>query len=212
MPVTEFALLPIKTGYNKSEFISKLHECTRVQDQWVRENQPRLLQDKPYSSLSTCFLEDTNSPCLLITAPWDAPEDHHVWLQSEENKREFASLAGYAFEESESLIVFHMNPAGSEVQLRGDLFAQEGPFSVCKLSVNSSQKESVQGKYQSIEAQARVAKPGSRVWAGWRIERDADDDEELVIFWNQGALDGQLGDLLNTPDAEHEFHEFQHIE
>lgn len=211
MTVTEFALIPLKPGYDKSEIHFKLQDATNVQDQWVKENQPDLLQDKPYSSLSNWFIQEPDSPCVLITAPWNVPENHHVWLQSEENQREFAKLAMYASEESGSMVVFHMNPAGSEVELRGDLFAQGNGFSVCKLSVNSNQKESVQEKYHSIEAQARAAKPGSRIWAGWRIERDA-DDEELVIFWNQGALDGQLGDLLSAPDAEHEFHHFQNFE
>ncbi|KAH6986590.1 hypothetical protein EDB80DRAFT_782643 [Ilyonectria destructans] len=201
MVVTEFAFIQLKTDYDKSEFFGLLQESLKIQDQWVRENQPHLLQAKPYSTLSTFFLEDVDSPCLLITAPWDTPEGHGAWLQSAENKSVFGKLTEYVAEVSDSVVLFHMNPTRSEVELRGDLFAQGTAFSVCKLSVSSSQKESVQEKYRSIEAQARVAKPSSRVWAGWRIEKDS-DVEELVIFWNQGSLDGQLGDLLSTPGVE----------
>ncbi|KAH7008596.1 hypothetical protein EDB80DRAFT_440249 [Ilyonectria destructans] len=211
MVVTEFALCRLKPDYEQSGFLGVGRLCQQIQDTWIRENQPHRLQDKPYSSLSAFFLQNTGLPHFLITAAWDSPERHAVWLQSVENMGVLTKLREYIADVPNGVVVFHMDPAGSEIELRGDLFAQEAPFSLCTLSVSSSQKESVQEKYRSIEAQARVSKPGSRVWAGWRIEKD-DDFEELVIFWNQGVLDGQLDDLLSTPDAEYEFRQFQNFE
>ncbi|KAF7552601.1 hypothetical protein G7Z17_g4212 [Cylindrodendrum hubeiense] len=211
MAVTEFALIQLKRDCDKSKFLELFRVSMRIQDQWVRENQPHLLQNKPYPVLSTFVLQNTEPPYLLVTAQWDSPQGHAKWLLSAANKGVFSELSTYVDDVSASVVVFHMDPAGSEAELRGDLFAQEAPFSVCQLSVNSSQRESVQKKYCSIEAQARIAQPSSKVWAGWRIEKD-DDEEELVIFWNQGVLDGQLSDLLSTPGAEHEIRQFQIFE
>ncbi|KAK7408587.1 hypothetical protein QQX98_009235 [Neonectria punicea] len=212
MPVTEFALLQLKPSYSKSKFIEILRGSLETQDHWVREHQPHMLQDKPYDKLSAFYVQNSDAPCLLINATWDSPEGHGEWLQSPENKTVFANLTEYVADVSNSVVVFHMEPtAGSEDELRGDIFAEECPFSVCRISVNASQKESVLEKYRSIEAQARVANPSSRVWAGWRIENDG-DVEELVIFWNQGVLDTQLDELLNTPEAEHELRQFQKVE
>ncbi|KPM38811.1 hypothetical protein AK830_g7738 [Neonectria ditissima] len=212
MPVTEFALLQLKPVYSKADFIEILRESLAIQDQWVREHQPHLLQDKPYDKLSAFYVQISDSPCLLINATWDTPEGHGEWLQSAENKSVFAKLAEYVADVSDSVVVFHMEPAaGSEAELRGDIFTQELSFSVCRISVNASQKESLLEKYRSIEAQARIANPNSRVWAGWRIEKDG-DAEELVIFWSQGVLDTQLDGLLSIPDAEHELRQFQNVE
>ncbi|KAH6893076.1 hypothetical protein B0T10DRAFT_559075 [Thelonectria olida] len=212
MVVTEFALIELKPDTDNAEFENLVRESIEVQDRWVRENQPRLLQDKPYKNLSTFFLErKPDSLTLLITAPWDSPEGHQAWIQSEDNQVIFGKLGEHLTDESGSAIVYHMDPAGEESELRGDLFAQEAPFKLCKLSVNPSQQEEVQEKYWALEAQAKEANPSSRVWAGWRIEKD-DDARDLNIFWNHDVLDGLLDDLLSTPDSEHEILQFANVE
>lgn len=204
MVVNEFALIQLKPDLDSAEFERLVHESAEVQDQWVREHQPHIFEGKPYETLSTFWVQrEPDSLTLVITAPWDSPEAHHAWIQSQDNIDIFGKLAAYITGESGSAIVFHMDSAGEEVEARGDLYAPAKSVKLCRLSVKPSQQEEVQEKYRALEAQAKEADPESRVWGGWRIEKD-DDATDLNIFWNNGVLDDSLDDLLNLPDAEYE--------
>lgn len=198
MTVTEFALMKLRESFDDLEFLELIMQCQETQDAWSRQHHPHALSNKPYSTLSSFVLQKTNPRFLLITAPWDSPDAHREWIESKENQSAFAQLSTYIAPTCDSVLLFHMEPAGSQIELRGDLLAKDR-FNVCRLSVPPSQKEALQSKYKSIEEQVLQEAPGHRIWAGWRIET-VGEEEDLIVFWSPSVPQEQLQGLLDMAD------------
>ncbi|KAM5344817.1 hypothetical protein ACJ41O_010679 [Fusarium nematophilum] len=207
MPVTEFAILQLKSGYDESKFREVLKHSQEVQAQWSREHQPQVLQGKPYSIPSNSFIRKSDPPYLLITAPWDTPEGHAEWIESDENKGLMGSLLEYIAQVPDAVVLFHLSPAGSQDDLRGDLFAREA-LKVVRVSVKPDQKEKLQEEYRLIESSVGSAESGGRVWGGWRIEK-TNDLEELVVFWSQSLKDDVGSRLSQVQGSDVSGYEFQ---
>ncbi|CAM1507909.1 Fc.00g047570.m01.CDS01 [Cosmosporella sp. VM-42] len=209
MGVTEFALIKLRKGYDELDFLELLMQCQEIQDEWSRQHHPHVLSNKPYTFLSTFCIQKCDPPYLLITAPWDSPETHREWIQSNENQSAFAKLSECIDPGCDSVLLFHMNPAGKQEDVRTDLFAKE-EFNVCRVSVSAGKRKAAQEKYQSIEHQVRAMRCGTRIWGGWRIEKDQ-DIEDLIVFWNQGVPGELMQGLLSMSEKESEIRHFQHV-
>ena len=209
MSVTELALIKLRSGYDELSFLELLMECQEIQDDWSRNNHPHILCNKPYTALSTFCVQKSDPPYLLINAPWDSPEAHAQWIESKENQTAFAKLAEYIAPGCDTVLLFHMSPAGKRKELRADLFAKE-KFNVCRLSFSPEKKEAAQKKYQSIEDRLGEPTPGKRIWAGWRIETQ-DNVEDLIVFWCHALPMEEVQELLDMSEKEVEVRHFQHV-
>lgn len=197
MPVTEFALIKLKGGHDELEFLDVLMDCQEIQDRWMRRYQPHAVEGRK-THLSTMYIQSTGPPFLLITAPWDAPEAHTQWIESRENQSGFGKMSQYIAPGDETVLLFHMDPAGEESQLDG-LFPSEGSLSVYRISVEPDQRDALQEKYQALEEEMGRLGPGHAVWAGWRIERSG-TTEDMVIFSGSGVAEDRLRKFVGAFD------------
>lgn len=207
MTVTEFALIRLREdGRTDLEFLEMLMQCQETQDGWVHRNQPHLREAG--TNLSSMFLQEQkpgDEPHLLITAPWDSPEGHHRWLECKENRRSMAKLAERIAPGDDSVVLFHMDPAGSNPNvLLGDRVSRE-PFRVCRLSVPAGERAALQAEFLRLERELAAVAEDGQLWAGWRIERPDDDGgrEDLVVFWDPNIRSKKLGAFLDRyPDKD----------
>ncbi|KAM0433955.1 hypothetical protein ACHAPT_003899 [Fusarium lateritium] len=206
MPVNEFALLQLKSGFDEDKFLELLKASQDSQAQWVREHQPHLLKGKPYTNPSNFYLQNSDPPYLVITAPWDSPDGHGEWIQSAVNKSAMGGLLEYIAQGPDGVVLFHMNAAGSDEEVRGDLFVQ-GSFNIWRISVNSGQKEKLQEEYRNIELDVGNTNPNQRVWGGWKVEKG--DKEELVVFWSQDVKEDVLSRLVEVENIQIRRYEVQ---
>lgn len=191
MPVTEYALIKLQGSHDELELLEVVMQCQELQDGWMRQHQPDGIDHG--LNLSTMYIQqDIEPPCLLITAPWDTPDAHTQWLQSSENQSGFGKMSEYITPGGDSVLLFHMDPAGAVSQLKGQMLSQDS-FRVCRISAEPGQKETLQKIYQSLESDLG---PGQTVWAGWRIEK-AGDAEDLVVFSSTNVSDEQLRPLIS---------------
>ncbi|KAJ4316190.1 hypothetical protein N0V84_007972 [Fusarium piperis] len=198
MTVNEFALIQLKSGYDEDKFLKLLKASQDDQARWIREHQPHLLEGKPYTYPSNFYLQKSNPPYLVITAPWDSPEGHGEWIQSDVNKSAMGGLLEYIAEGPEGVVLFHMKAAGSEDEVRGDLLVQ-GSFSIWRISVDSDHKKELQAQYRNIEQYVDNTSPNQRVWGGWKVEEG--EKEELVVF-SQNTKEDVLSPLAQVESAQ----------
>ncbi|KAJ3458082.1 hypothetical protein FSOLCH5_009996 [Fusarium solani] len=205
MPVNEFALLRLKSGYDEDKFLKLVKAGQADQAQWIREHQPHLLEGKAYTNPSNFYLQKSDPPYLVITAPWDSPEGHGEWIQSDVNKSAMGGLLEFIAEGPDGVVLFHMKAAGSEDEVRGDLLVQ-GSFNIWRISVDSDQKEKLQELYRSVELQIGNTNPNQRVWGGWKVEEG--EKEELVVF-SQKVKEDVLSPLAQVPNVQVRRYEVQ---
>ncbi|RSL99056.1 hypothetical protein CDV31_012352 [Fusarium ambrosium] len=206
MPVNELAIIQLKSGYDEDKFLKLLKVSQDDQAQWIRENQPHLLEGKPYTNPSNFYLQKSDPPYLVITAPWDSPEGHGEWIQSDVNKSAMGGLLEYIAEGPDGVVLFHMKAAGSEDEVRGDLLVQ-GSFNIWRISIDSDQKEKLQEQYRSVEQEVGT-NPNQKVWGGWKVEQG--EKEELVVF-SQNAKEDVLSPLTQVESAQVQRYEVQGV-
>lgn len=209
MPVTEFALIKLRGQYNSLEFLETLMECQEIQDNWVRRNQAHNLN--PGANVSSMYTDATDQSTLLITAPWDSPEAHGEWIQSAENRMANGSLSEFCAPGADSVLLFHMEPAGKSPQMREAFKHKDSndTFDVCRITVKSEHREALQLKYQALEDELRKEGLEKSIWAGWRIET-FEDEEDLVVFWAGDVLKERLQGLAGLA-LKKDHRRFKHI-
>ncbi|UKZ46172.1 hypothetical protein TrVGV298_000371 [Trichoderma virens] len=166
MPVTEFAIIKLKPNCDALELLETLMECQEIQDSWICRNQPCNLE--PGTNLSSMYTDATDQSTLLITAPWDSPEAHREWIQSLENRMASGSLTEFSAPGCNSVMLFHMDPAGARPQMR-----------------EAFQHKDTNDVFDALENELREQGLEKSIWAGWRIEKAAgeEDKEDLIVFW-----------------------------
>ncbi|PHH86556.1 hypothetical protein CDD83_10065 [Cordyceps sp. RAO-2017] len=209
MPVTEFAVLKLRGGHDRLELLEALMQCQELQDEWMHQNQPCSVEsnvnfssmyfERPEPEPEPDEADEADAPALLITAPWDSPEAHGDWIQSRENQTCNGKLSEYIEPGCDSVLLFHVEPAGRRAQIRG-AFLSKGTFHICNMTVAPGRRKPLQEAYQSLED--AVADRGMRheLWAGWRIEKSG-DKEEFVIFWSDSVLGDRLRHLMSFADT-----------
>lgn len=180
MTVTEFALIKLQPSYDELELYECFMQLLEIQDEWIRRHQPHLLKANKNSNLSSVYKTKSDPSYLLIIAPWDSPDGHQEWLNSEENKAGMAELRRYIAPGDDSVLLFHMEPAG---QHKGPppSFVRHTCFNVDRIFVEPGDKETVQAKYRKVEGALQDLKLEDQLWGGWRIEKPG-NTEELVVF------------------------------
>ncbi|PHH69173.1 hypothetical protein CDD80_6965 [Ophiocordyceps camponoti-rufipedis] len=206
MAVTEYAVLQLKKGFDRGELEQVLVRVRQRQDEWMRRHQPDGLEPGQ-GSLSTMSLgRDADHGCcsMLITAPWDSPQAHADWIDTETNQACNDELAGFV----ESVKLFHLEAAGGRVQLRGPFFPGL-IFSVFQLSVSSHGRPALAEAYRALEKD-RVGED-DHLWAGWRVEPNGEADETLMVFWGSKSGPQKLKHLMDSCDGKKQSW-FRHVE
>ncbi|KND91975.1 hypothetical protein TOPH_03492 [Tolypocladium ophioglossoides CBS 100239] len=153
-------------------------------------------------------IEQSDPPSLLITAPWDSPEAHREWIRCSENQACNEKLSEYIAPGCNSVILFHMDPAGRQPEMQTS-FAPKGSFNVCSITVNAGQRGSLQRAYQELEDGFLSQGGGQKVWAGWGIKKSG-DAADFVVFGSDDVPDEHLHSLMSfSDDTDH--HRFKHV-
>lgn len=204
MPVTEFAILRLRHGHHRPGLLDTLARCQQLQDGWMRCNQPGSLD--PGVSISAMSLEQPgpdngSAPSLLITAPWDSIQAHAQWLRCDENRACNDQLSEYLVSGGDSVLLFHMEPAGTRAQVRRG-FVSQGDFNVCRIPVDSArQRDALREAYRALDEAMHP-----EVWAGWRLETDHD----FVLFWTDNVSHERLRRIMSLSDAKFHYR-FQRV-
>ncbi|KEY68030.1 hypothetical protein S7711_06943 [Stachybotrys chartarum IBT 7711] len=198
MPITEYALMQLRDGYDELDFLEVVMQCHEAQDDWVRLNQPHTMHTSSMANLSTIYIDKSHPRHLLITAPWDSPEAHGEWIKSKDNQHAFANLARFLAPGPHSTVLFHLEHIGTHQQLQ-DEFDGESHVNVCRMTVKPGQKQEVEKVYRTLQEDVYKKNTRPRIWAGWRIET-CGDEEDIVIFWSNKVAEEQLTDLLALSD------------
>ncbi|KAK8927002.1 hypothetical protein H634G_02027 [Metarhizium anisopliae BRIP 53293] len=208
MPVTEFAIICLRSGgFDELDFLEALMEVQEIQDSWTRVNHPYNLE--PNSNLSSMYIEHSDPPSLLITAPWDSPEDHGEWIRSTDNQMCNAKLAHYIKPGCSSALLQHLSPAGKDEQLRR-AFLNKDSFSVARITVEPGVKrDKLQEAYEREERDVDLMEGDQKLWAGWRMEK-RHGNEELVVFWTDEVPEGTVQKLIALGDGS-EQRRFRHV-
>ncbi|KAF9775001.1 hypothetical protein IL306_006924 [Fusarium sp. DS 682] len=181
--VVETASIKLRPVYNEEKLRNILKETQRVQAQWIREHQSKLLEGKPYNYTTDAWLSDGEAPYLFLTAPWESVDGHNEWIQSQENISLMQELKEFISQDQDAVALYHLEPAG-ENEYRGDILAR-GSVKVWRISVKPEEKESLEHDYRLLESQSAIL-PGQRMWAGWKIEGN---DSNMVIIASPGFED-----------------------
>jgi heme-degrading monooxygenase HmoA len=180
MPVTEFAVISLRgDGFEEIDFLEALMDVQEIQDSWTRINYPYNLDQN--TSLSSMYIEHSDPPSLLITAPWDSAEAHHEWIQASENQTCNSKLSHFIKPGCNSVLLLHLAPAGKEQQLR-TAFLNKESFNVARITIDPSKKAKLQEAYEREEKKMDSMEGDQKLWAGWTVEM-LDENEELVVFW-----------------------------
>ena len=213
MPVTEFAVYCLRSSYDELDFLETLMHCQEIQDRWTRINQPYNLE--PNTSLSSYYIErscDTLDPeqhsRLLITAPWASAEAHNDWVKTAEAQECKAKLADFLKPGTDSILAWHLDPAGKEGALRRAILEKES-FHAARVIVGAGEKDALQKAYTGLDDQLHEAEgvngatdeparaaSRQKAWAGWRIEQ-MDGNEELVVFWTDEVPTEKIAKVLD---------------
>ncbi len=192
MTVTEFALFTLRDSYDAVELLEAVMECQEIQDDWVRAKHPNACAKK--ASVSRMYTDPAGRR-IAITAPWQSPAAHLEWIDTAANRgimAKFASfLPGGAVPDHDpasacasgdhGFLFFHMHPAGRRAHLH-EAFAPTEELLVTRLAaLGAAGREQLQARYKELEEALVGEAPKDRVWAGWRIEKN-NDQEELVVF------------------------------
>jgi hypothetical protein len=210
--VTEFALIKLKPGYDKLELYELLMCLLEDQDGWVREHKPHLLNGRNDVNLTKAYIATTDPPYLLLVAPWDSPECHREWIASKENQEGFAKLQEFIAAGDDSVVLFHMTPAGKQ-SCPPPTFIEHSSFDVDRIFTKpGSEKETVDARYQMLEKTLLDLKLGDHFWGGWRIEKTESGADELVVFSSHTYFPLQhTADRLNISHSK-ESRRFQHVD
>ncbi|KAG9250263.1 uncharacterized protein F5Z01DRAFT_640403 [Emericellopsis atlantica] len=202
MTVTEFALLKLSDAYEPLELYELLMECFEIQDTWVRKHQPELRDPHSDANLSSVYVDRSSTPhTLLITAQWSSPEAHHQWVASEENQMGFAAIKKFLAEGEDSMVLFHMAPAGLRQKGAPPKFTGQGTFEVERIFIRAEERPAVQEKYRKLEGTLLDLKIEDPIWAGWRLEKESPETDELVVFYSQSQ--SPLGRTVEKLDVSH---------
>ncbi|XWX00309.1 hypothetical protein V2A60_008329 [Cordyceps javanica] len=81
-------------------------------------------------------------------------------------------------------LFFHMHAADPDRRpVLHEAFLPKEKLLVTRLAARGpAAREQLQARYRELQDALVAETPRDRIWAGWRIEKEADDREELVVF------------------------------
>lgn len=180
MVVTEVVFLKSTAETITDEFRSVLNEAQTIQDAWVEASFPGQI------TAATKWQEIERPNHLLITQKWPETSQQRVWGASEEGRSGHVKIMSHiAFE--------GQRPKAEKFHVEGEIFASsqepnriqlsDSPvISVGRHTVSSDNKEAFMAKFNEVKWVLQdYAKPYV-VKGGWRIEKDAEANEEWLLF------------------------------
>lgn len=211
MAVTELAFVHLSSPLS-AESHQALEGAQRIQDKWAQDQDPGL----PASRISrgTGMLQRADDPsAILITARWSSPAAHWEWIGTEENKQAMEKLMPLIVTEGDRrLVLFHVDAVLFPPLEDGVTSALGSPIlSVSQYRVRSSAKSKFESRLK--EAMTRLNTDADALFRwGWRIEKDEDEVEELLIVrgWESeeqrrdgehSALDELSADAADAADV-----------
>ncbi|KAJ6784837.1 hypothetical protein PWT90_06817 [Aphanocladium album] len=214
MTVTEFALFTLRDTYDAVELLETVMECQEIQDDWVRTHHPNDCAKKASVSRMYTDEKDARQHRVAITAPWQSPAAHHRWIDTAANKGVMAKFAAFlpdgqvpehdaadrdnpaAGEANRGFIFFHMDSATKRRAHLHEAFSPKDALAVTRLAaLGAGGRHQLQARYDELEQELLGEAPKDRIWAGWRIEKDG-DQEELVVFRCADVPSDRLAPLL----------------
>lgn len=194
MAVTELAFVHLSSPLS-AESLQALEGAQRIQDKWAQDQDPNL----PASRISrgTGMLQRTDDPsAILITARWRSPAAHWEWIDTDENKQAMGKLMPLIVSEgTRKLVVFHVDAVLFPPPENGVTPALGCPIlSVYHYRFKSLARSKFESRLENVMAKFNTNASRMFRW-GWRIEKDDDEVEELVIVrgWEdeERRLDGE---------------------
>ena len=179
MTVTEIAIAHLSSPLTP-QTLQALEEAQRIQDKWAREQDPQLPDSRV--ARGTGMLQHIEDPsAIVITARWASPAAHQAWITTEANKQAMEKLLPLIVAEGEKkLVLFHVDSVLFPPPGGGVTSALGSPvLSIYHYRVRSSAKDNFDSRVGEVMAGLNEAATLFR-W-GWRIEKEEDDTEELLV-------------------------------
>ena len=202
MAITEFAFVHLCSPLS-AESHQALEDAQRIQDKWAQGQDPDISLSR--LARGTGMLQRTDDPsAILITARWSSPAAHWGWIGTEENKQAMAKLIPLIVTEGDKkLILFHVDAVLFPPPEDGVTSALGSPIlSVYRYRVKASARSKFESGLEEVMARLNTDADALFRW-GWRIEKEDDGIEELLIVrgWEseEQRLDGEhdaLDELL----------------
>ena len=180
MTVTEFAFLHL-LGSLSPDTLQALEEAQCIQDGWARKQDTQLPDSRV--ARGTGMLQQTEDPSvLLVTARWATPAAHWEWIGTEENKQAMGKLMPLIVTEGkDQVVLFHVDSVLFPPPGDGVTSALASPvLSIYHYHVNSSEKSKFEAKLREVMGKHEAGSDMPFRW-GWRIEKEEDDVEELLM-------------------------------
>lgn len=220
MTVTEFALFTLRDSYDPLELLETVMESQEIQDEWVRAAHPNICAKR--ASISRFYTHEPSSPphCIAITAPWASRAAHHEWIDTAANKGVMAKFAAFlpgdtatnaaaldadqgpetvraAAAAAPGFVFFHMDSASRRATHLHDAMGPHDPVAVTRIAAvaGAAGRTQLQARYDEVEEALAAETPRDKIWAGWRIEKDG-EQEELVVFRNARIDADKLAPLM----------------
>jgi hypothetical protein len=192
MMTIEFALFKLQPELDELEFYEDVMQALEIQDEWVKQHMPHQWERNRNCdrNVSSIYLAKTDPACLLIVAPWNSPEAHQQWIDSEEYQVAMAKIKPYIASDDDALIVFDMDAAGMHHDLPNS-FDEMASFDVCRFVVDAPEKSAVQDRYRNLEDELARRNLGDQIWGGWKIAQSG-NREEFVVLSSQEKLPLEL--------------------
>lgn len=195
MAVTELAILKLQKDYSPTALLSAIKDAFPIQDDWVAKRQPAIRRAGRPQTDAYVDANKVLSTAIYLIAPWASPEGHWEWIRTEENGKANAVLAPFLATGNDAVQLFHLESAGKVEDFTSLSFPVS--MTITRISVKSNCKSTLQEAYQAAEDKLVGS---SSLWAGWRIEKQ-DDIEELVVIWTGPDVGQTVGSLEKLGDS-----------
>ena len=198
MPVTEIALLRLKSPVITQEFRDVFTSAIQKQYKWYcaycpahRELCESLEEahDDPKARIEAALkrdrqaraihywqgIEDPHVTCIVTN--WTSAEEHYKWIGSDENKAAMGQLLEYFVEPPAGVELFHVDPAlvPSVTEFPAEETREES-MALTRWTVPGDKRKEVE------EFVANSTLPGG---SGWRIEKSDPETEGLILLSSQ---------------------------
>lgn len=173
MPITELAFFRLKPGASPTSpaFLANLLTAKLSCEAYSTRNSSNKIADFRWEHC----VEDPD--LIYYIGPWESIAEHRAFIVSEDCKRLQRSMGGQVSINQ----LFHLELDQSRVDVEGALDGRR--MAVIRHFVKRGQRGEVNKLFEMKLQDLRLHYDGSgKIVGGWRIEKEADDRDELVVF------------------------------
>ena len=184
MPVTELGFFRLKPGQSITDpsLLANLYTAKKTCEAFSARNSGNTTADNRWEHC----VEDPD--LIYYVSSWGSIMEHKVeFVNSQDNKR----LQGLMGEQVSIDQYFHLDLDESRVDVRGALDGKG--MAVIRHFVKPGQRGEVEKLFEMKLQDLRLHFGGEqKVVGGWRIDKEADDKDELVVFVGLDSKDQRL--------------------